>query len=91
MADQLSMFAPKKPTGPTLYVTNWSSVRLHGPGRRLSIMARPRTWEHGDGLVSALAPRVDELEALQQERTFSITGTGVAFVRNMPQGLESLP
>lgn len=42
---------------PTLYLTNWSSPRLHGPGRKLTIMARPRAWEHGEGVVVALQPR----------------------------------
>lgn len=41
---------------PTLHVTNWSSVKLHGPGRKFTIMARPRTWERGEGTVIALAP-----------------------------------
>jgi len=34
---------------PTIYLTNWSSRALHGPGRKLTIMARPRTWEMGEG------------------------------------------
>lgn len=41
---------------PTLHLTNWSSGRLHGPGRRFTIMARPRTWEMGEGCVVALKP-----------------------------------
>jgi hypothetical protein len=46
---------------PTLFVTNWSSRLLHGPGRRLSIMARPRAWEHGDGRVRGLMPTAVDL------------------------------
>lgn len=41
---------------PTLHVTNWSSKKLHGPGRKLTIMANPRKWEHGDGLVPSCTP-----------------------------------
>lgn len=43
-------------TAPTVYLTNWSSKGMHGPGRRLSIMAMPRAWEHGDGTCHALVP-----------------------------------
>jgi hypothetical protein len=50
---------------PTLHVTNWSSRKLHGPGRRWSIMAKPRHWEQGDGLAVGLVPRVADLEAVQ--------------------------
>ena len=41
---------------PTIHVTNWSSKKLHGLGRKLTIMARPREWEWGDGRVSILTP-----------------------------------
>jgi len=43
----------------TLYLSNWSSYRtpgMHGPGRKLTIMARPRAWEVGDGRVPNLIP-----------------------------------
>jgi hypothetical protein len=50
---------------PTLHVTNWSSKKLHGPGRKLTIMAKPRAWEHGDGRVPALTPRAEDLEAVR--------------------------
>lgn len=46
---------------PTVHVTNWSSTKLHGPGRKLTIMAAPRQWEHGDGFVAALRPRRSDL------------------------------
>lgn len=49
---------------PTVYVSNWSSHRTeghHGPGRKLSIMARPRAWEHGDGCVPWLTPADSDL------------------------------
>ena len=50
---------------PTLHLTNWSSRKLHGPGRKLTIMAAPRRWEHGDGRVPAIVPPLDWLrEAL---------------------------
>ena len=43
---------------PTIYLANWSSHKsLHGPGKGLySIMAQPRSWEHGWGKVGALCP-----------------------------------
>lgn len=41
---------------PTLHLTNWSSRKLHGPGHKLTIMAQPRTWEHGDGYVPVAVP-----------------------------------
>lgn len=46
---------------PTVYVSNWSSHRTaghHGPGRKLSIMARPRAWEVGDCVGRKKAPGV---------------------------------
>jgi hypothetical protein len=43
-----------------------------------------------EALMERTPPLVKEREAFQQERTFSITGSGVGFVRNMPQGLDSL-
>lgn len=53
---------------PTLHLTNWSSRRLHGPGRRLSIMAAPRPFElrEEEGVVGVLVPRGDEVRLLQQ-------------------------
>lgn len=44
---------------PTLHLTNWPSRRLHGPGRAFTIMAAPRSWEHGAGTVHALVPRLN--------------------------------
>ena len=43
-----------------------------------------------DALKERVPPLVTERERVQQERTFSITGTGVGFVRNMQQGISSL-
>lgn len=53
---------------PTVYLTNWSSNSLHGPDRKLSIMAAPRVWEHGDGRVPSLTPDVAQLYALREGR-----------------------
>lgn len=50
---------------PTIHLTNWSSRKLHGPGRKLSIMARPRAWEHGDGRVAAFVPDARDLAAVR--------------------------
>jgi len=52
---------------PTLHVTNWSSRRLHGPGRRYSIMAKPRRWERGDGVCIVLVPQTSEEVRLLDE------------------------
>lgn len=43
-----------------------------------------------DALREGTPPLVEESEQIQQERTFRITGSGVRFVRNMPQGLASV-
>jgi len=48
---------------PTLHITNWPSRKLHGPGRKLSIMATPRRWEHGDGRVHILVPLLADMRA----------------------------
>lgn len=53
---------------PTIHVTNWSSRKLHGPGRKFTIMANPRHWERGEGFVGALAPLPGWLEAIQGGR-----------------------
>jgi hypothetical protein len=52
-----------------IYLSNWSSHKTpghHGPGRKLTIMARPRQWEHGDGRVEALTPRIGDLDAVMR-------------------------
>jgi len=41
---------------PTIHITNWSSPNLHGPGRKINIMERPRYWEFGDGRCRQLTP-----------------------------------
>ncbi|NJL24950.1 MAG: hypothetical protein HC902_07100 [Calothrix sp. SM1_5_4] len=38
-----------------------------------------------EALMEQNPPLVEEREKFQQEHTFSITGTGVRFVRNIPQ------
>jgi hypothetical protein len=48
----------------TLHVTNWASRRLHGPGRRWTIMAAPRRWERGEGCVYTLTPWLADLRDL---------------------------
>lgn len=56
------------PERPTIHLTNWSSKTQHGPGRKLCAMAKPRQWEHGDGLVVAAAPDRLCLEAVTARR-----------------------
>lgn len=51
---------------PTIYLSNWSSARTpghHGPGRKLTIMAAPRRWEHGAGPVPQLTPEESDVRA----------------------------
>jgi hypothetical protein len=43
-----------------------------------------------DALKEQQPPLVEERGPYQQDRTFSITGSGVRFVRNQPQGLLSV-
>ncbi len=52
---------------PTIHVTNWSSTKLHGPGRKLTIMAAPRAWEHGDGKVEEFIPPLHLLRRVKAE------------------------
>lgn len=52
---------------PTLYVTNWSSKKLYGPGRRWTIMARPRQWEHGQGFVPLLVPITRDIRRVRRD------------------------
>lgn len=49
-----------------IYVTNWSSKGTRGPGRAWTIMARPRTWERGEGAVPRLTPSHVMLTAVKK-------------------------
>ena len=51
---------------PLLHVTNAASRKLHGPGARYNIMARPRHFEIGDGYVRLLAPRAEDLDLVRR-------------------------
>lgn len=51
---------------PTLYITNWGSKTLHGLGRKITIMARPRHWERGVGCCALLVPNEADLLAVKQ-------------------------
>jgi hypothetical protein len=42
-----------------------------------------------DALSEQQPPLVEENVPFQQDRTFNITGSGVRFVRNIPQGFAS--
>lgn len=53
---------------PTLHITNWASRKLHGPGRRWTIMARPRRWERGEGVVADLTPNPHDLADVRDGR-----------------------
>ena len=56
---------------PTIFLSNWSSYRApgcHGPGRKLTIMARPRPWEHGVGKVPACTPTTEALDSVKDGR-----------------------
>lgn len=53
-------------TRPTLYLTNWSSRSLHGPGRKLCAMAAPRRWERGYGGIYCCSPTMKALREVQR-------------------------
>lgn len=50
---------------PTLYLTNYSSLAQHGPGRKLCAMAAPRHHELGQGKVAEAAPDLTDLHAVR--------------------------
>lgn len=58
---------------PTLHLTNWSSRKLHGPGRRFTMMRHPRAWEHGDGRVPALTPLDVDLHLVRMGKIDPVT------------------
>lgn len=73
---------------PTIYLSNWSSHRTpgcHGPGRKFTIMARPRAWEHGDGRVPDLTPAETNLLDAQAGRI-----TGDEYQRRFEAALNPL-
>lgn len=79
-------------SAPVLHVTNWSSWSskgLHGPGPKLTIMALPRSWEHGEGTVSALAPVAASLRA-HQAGTMSIEAYRAEFEARLETILDAL-
>lgn len=56
---------------PTIYLSNWSSHKTpghHGDGLKLTIMARPRAWENGDGVVASFMPPVSLLNEVRDGR-----------------------
>jgi hypothetical protein len=55
-----------------------------------STVLRPLVIAALDALKEQNPPLVEECELFQGERTFRCTGTGARFVRNMPQGMQSL-
>ena len=52
---------------PKIYLTNWSSPKLHGPGRKLTIMTHPRHWEKGEGLVPSCRPTPDMVSKMKRK------------------------
>lgn len=55
----------------TIYLSNWSSHKtpgMHGPGRKWSAMAAPRSWEIGDGVLNCVAPDLSDLRDVQAGR-----------------------
>lgn len=53
---------------PTIHLTNWPSTGLHGPGRKWTIMAAPRRWERGEGVVRDFVPPLGLLRDVQAGR-----------------------
>ncbi len=51
------------PDRPTLYLTNWSSRTMHGPGRQIAAMAVPPKW--ADVAVPELAADAEDLWKIQ--------------------------
>ncbi len=49
-----------------IHVTKWASKTIRGPGPASTIMARPRTWERGDGTVPVLVPSHVMLTAVRR-------------------------
>jgi hypothetical protein len=73
---------------PTIHLTNWSSRKLHGPGRKYTIMAAPRRWERGDGRVAALVPNPRMLGDYQ-EGLVELSTYRAMFERALVQDLEA--
>jgi hypothetical protein len=78
-----------------LYLSNWSSHATHGhhgPGKKFTIMARPRSWEHGNGSVRILVPTGKDEElmtaALLERRGIPVEGWPATRVYR--ESLESL-
>lgn len=67
---------------PTIYLTNFSSRRLHGPGAVYTMMGAPRAFEEGQGRVQVLRPHgADELRLMRAalaERKAGQTGDALA-------------
>lgn len=65
---------------PLVHLTNWSSRKLHGPAAKFTIMARPRAWEHGDGVVELLTPTacIDEFSEAMRLRATPAAGAALA-------------
>jgi len=70
---------------PTIYLTNFSSRRLHGPGAVYTMMGAPRAFEQGQGRVQNLRPHgADELRLMRAalaERKAGQTGDALARYR----------
>lgn len=62
-------------------MTNWSSRGTRGPGMAYTIMARPRTWERGEGTVQGLTPRHAMLTGVRA-KTVSVASYRDDFVRH---------
>jgi len=62
MTEQTDLFTDDlRSDTPTIHVTNWASRKLHGPGQKWTIMAKPRRWEHGEGAVVLLIPEAHDV------------------------------
>jgi len=56
---------------PIIHITNWPSKKLHGPGKKWTMMALPREWEKGDGSIDELVPtEEDTINAKSGKITF---------------------
>ena len=51
----------------TLHLTNWASRAEHGPGTKISAMAKPLAWMSAYGIAPNAAPHLLDLEAIRSD------------------------
>lgn len=51
---------------PTLYLTNASSTKWHGPGRLICALTHPARHHRGDGRCLDCAPFADDIDRVRE-------------------------